>query len=514
MKNNKGFTLVELLAVIVILAIVALVVVPVVMNVIKDARKKSAIESFRGYMDAVEKTIIRDSMKTTSELPSKDSNGCYNLNELNKHIKIKGDKPVIDDDDDKLCIKDNKITSISEVSMHGYALEYKNGKILFNGKYVEDTTIPEITLGSITATKNSITIPYEVQSGASGVTVTCEYGTSESYGNNGTIEDNKCVISGLQGDTKYYFRLNSKTGKKKTASTTGSEFTACEYSTNQKFNFDYTGAKQTFQTKCTGRYKLEVWGAEGGYRSSSASSGKGGYTAGIINLDKNKTLYVYSGGSGNSVTTATSGIYPGGFNGGGYRYAFKGGGGASDIRIGTDSLYARVIVAGGGGSDGASSASYKGGNAGGLTGTRGSFGCGSYGYGGTQNASTYTSLAYIATQGTTNSSSYNAGGFGFGGFGVYRSNGYGGAGGGGWYGGQGTYPDSSADDDGGGGGGSSYVYTSSTASNYPSGCLLNSAHYLESTQMIDGGSSMTSPSGSNETGHTGNGYARITYLGK
>ncbi|MCL2355099.1 MAG: glycine rich domain-containing protein, partial [Oscillospiraceae bacterium] len=45
----------------------------------------------------------------------------------------------------------------------------------------------------------------------------------------------------------------------------------------------------------------------------------------------------------------------GGFNGGGHGGAFSyseptgGGGGASDIRIGTNSLFARVIVAGGGG---------------------------------------------------------------------------------------------------------------------------------------------------------------------
>ena len=50
-------------------------------------------------MDAVEKTIIRDSMKTTSELPSSDSNGCYLMNELNTHIKIKGDMPEADDAD-------------------------------------------------------------------------------------------------------------------------------------------------------------------------------------------------------------------------------------------------------------------------------------------------------------------------------------------------------------------------------------------------------------------------------
>ena len=64
----------------------------------------------------------------------------------------------------------------------------------------------------------------------------------------------------------------------------------------------------------------------------------------------------------------------------------------------------------------------------------------------------------------------------------------------------------------GGGGGSGYVYTESTASNYPSGCKLNSSFYLTNAQTIAGNTSFTSPTGSNETGHSGNGYARITAL--
>lgn len=59
-------------------------------------------------------------------------------------------------------------------------------------------------------------------------------------------------------------------------------------------------------------------------------------------------------------------------------------------------------------------------------------------------------------------------------------------------------------------GGSGYVYTSSTASNYPSGCLLNSSYYLTEAQTIAGNTSFASVSGSTETGHGGNGYARIT----
>jgi hypothetical protein len=76
----------------------------------------------------------------------------------------------------------------------------------------------------------------------------------------------------------------------------------------------------------------------------------------------------------------------------------------------------------------------------------------------------------------------------------------------------GTMPDSSGDDDKGGGGGSGYVYTSSTASSYPSGCLLNSSMYLASASTNAGTTSFTSPTGSSETGHSGNGYVRITVI--
>lgn len=280
-------------------------------------------------------------------------------------------------------------------------------------------------------------------------------------------------------------------------------------SNSDVIDFDYTGAVQSV-TLNAGTYTLECWGAQGGYRSSSSYGGAGGYSIGTLSLSSKTTLYIYVGGSGNSVTSAnSSGYYPGGFNGGGYRNTYKGGGGATDIRIGTDSLYSRVIVAGGGGSDGSSSQS--GGYAGGTSGARGSFGYGSYGYEGNQTA-TYSSLNAIASQGTNNNSSDCAAGFGFGGFGCYSSSGYGGAGGGGWYGGQGTYPDGSGDDDGGGGGGSGYVYTSSTAKNYPQGCLLNSSYYLTDAQTIAGNQAFTSPEGTSETGHSGNGFCRITNM--
>lgn len=282
-------------------------------------------------------------------------------------------------------------------------------------------------------------------------------------------------------------------------------------------NFDYTGAVQSI-TLPAGTYKLQCWGAQGGYRSSSAYGGKGGYSVGTLTLLEKTMLYLYVGGSpgGSTSSVGTTTATKGGFNGGGYRTGYPGGGGASDIRIGSDSLYARVIVAGGGGSCGATSKQgmYGGGETGGSSSENFSGASAYCGKGGTQTYSGYSASYTATTQVTAYTSSTTAyyGGFGFGGYGLYRSNGYGGAGGGGWYGGSGNYPDSSGDDDRGGGGGSGYIYTAATASNYPSGCLLNSNYYLSDAQTIAGNTSFPSTSGGTETGHQGNGYISITVI--
>ena len=290
------------------------------------------------------------------------------------------------------------------------------------------------------------------------------------------------------------------------ASATSTAFVAgppATIKTGDILNYDYTGTAVYIDLP-KGQYKLECWGAEGGYRSSSSYAGKGGYSVGTLTLSKKTRIYIRAGGSGNTGGTS------GGFNGGGKRSTYNGGGGASDIRIEQDSLYARVIVAGGGGSDGATSKQgmYGGGETGGST-TQ-NYGTG--GYGGTQTGVSSSSWQTTAQSSNTTSNSDAYAGFGFGGNGVYYSSGYGGAGGGGWYGGSGSYPDGSNDDDRGGGGGSGYVYTSSTASNYPTGCLLDSTHYLSDASTIAGNTSFTSPTGSSETGHSGNGYVRITAI--
>ena len=277
-------------------------------------------------------------------------------------------------------------------------------------------------------------------------------------------------------------------------------------------NCPYTGDKVSI-TLPAGRYFLECWGAQGGYRSSTEYGGKGGYSKGVLTLEEATDVFLYAGGKGGTNSSASNSVVSGGFNGGGYRYGYCGGGGASDIRIGTDSLYARVIVAGGGGSDGY--AAKGGGAGGGISGQ--TTPASNYGTGGLGGQSTYsgtdtsTTAATQATSGLDASTiSLTYGGFGFGGAGLYVNSGYGGAGGGGWYGGQGTLPNTSGDDDKGGGGGSGFVYTKNTVSSIPIGYLLSGQYYLTQADTKQGTSSFISPNNTTEMGHSGDGYIRIT----
>ena len=116
------------------------------------------------------------------------------------------------------------------------------------------------------------------------------------------------------------------------------------------FEYDYTGSVQTFTAPLSGRYKLEVWGAQGG-----SSGGVGGYSVGTYTLTANQKIYRNIGGAGgNGVNVA------GGYSGGGRGYASTavcaGGGGATHIATISGLLSTLssnkdkiLIVAGGGG---------------------------------------------------------------------------------------------------------------------------------------------------------------------
>lgn len=117
---------------------------------------------------------------------------------------------------------------------------------------------------------------------------------------------------------------------------------------------------------------------------------------------------------------------------------------------------------------------------------------------------------YPGTQSAGGNGNGNDGGFGYGG--NQTTTGYryisGGAGGG-WYGGGTAYSDSSTSYINYTGGGSGFVNTAANASYRPSGYT---GLQLDSGTTTAGNTSHPSTSGGTETGHSGNGYARITVL--
>ena len=210
-------------------------------------------------------------------------------------------------------------------------------------------------------------------------------------------------------------------------------------SQNQSQTFNYTGSVQTWTVPagvCS--LTVECWGAQGW--SGTNQGGLGGYAKATFPVSSGETVSIYVGQQGPAVPANS--YSQNAFNGGGRGYSWNSaseagsGGGASDVRLGGQTLNHRVVVGGGGGGS-TDNSNCTGGHGGGLTG--GSAGCTNYGTstGGTQSAG--------GTGGQNGS-------FGLGGdanSGV--TVGWVGGGGGGWYGGACGFSHQ------GGGGGSSYT---------------------------------------------------------
>jgi len=96
MKKQKGFTLIELLAIIVILAIIAVITVPIILNVIDNAKRGTAQDSAYGYKDAISKYYVTEMFNNNITLNGDytvDSNGVLSNDTERHEILFSGTKP-------------------------------------------------------------------------------------------------------------------------------------------------------------------------------------------------------------------------------------------------------------------------------------------------------------------------------------------------------------------------------------------------------------------------------------
>ena len=207
-EKNKGFTLVELLAVIVILALIALIATTIILNVINDAKKQAAKDSAYGYMDAVEKYIV------SSELEDKSiKDGTYRVEDLNNMgVSVKGSIP----DNGNIEIKNKEVKSY-DIGIDGY--------VVSNGEVKKVSTTKKINNGtavyynpvskekcksseavSTTGTKNGCMKWYVFndKEGNATVNVILDHNTTAIVACNSTVNNSemKEVKIALENDTK------------------------------------------------------------------------------------------------------------------------------------------------------------------------------------------------------------------------------------------------------------------------------------------------------------------------
>ena len=207
-EKNKGFTLVELLAVIVILALIALIATPIILNVINDAKKQAAKDSAYGYMDAVEKYIV------SSELEDKSiKDRTYSVEELNNMgVSVKGSTP----DNGNIEIKNSSVKSY-DIGIDGYVVSngkvekvsttksFKNGTAVYYNP-VSGEKCSESESKSTTGTKSGCMKWYVFndKEGNATVNVILDHNTTAgvAYNSTGSNSEMKEVKIKLEEDTK------------------------------------------------------------------------------------------------------------------------------------------------------------------------------------------------------------------------------------------------------------------------------------------------------------------------
>lgn len=318
-QNNHGFTLAELLAVLVVLALLITIAATNVFPMIAKSKKKAFIN------DA---TILSEAATT----------------------KYLDDKLLGEYKDDVL---NGKYSGIKCYNIKGLI-----------GKYAK--TDNKMLTGSVAVcTKDSCTIP----------------GQSSTFKKTIIwLKGDRYKIGGKQYSTLTTGSMNSIINE---GSNFDSVYMSCgapnEVDTSTEFNFAYTGSEQTFTAPKTGVYNVHVWGAQGGHRPN-AGRGYGGYATGKVRLLEGQILYINVGGQGAQYSGGYNGGGSGRYYNGTWGY---GGGGATSIsfRSGTvaelenDKDAILIVAGGGGGNSGSITSPYTGngygGNGGGSQGTTG-----------------------------------------------------------------------------------------------------------------------------------------------
>ena len=185
--DKKAFTLIELLAVIVILGILALIVTPILINVVKDSNEKSYKLSADGYINAVNDYILSNQLDG-----KKVENGKYNIKNLD--VKISGKAPS----KGNVEIYDEKINN-AQLCYDTYLLKYDGKEVTLTEKGCEKEATVNLAIGEKkydNVTKDDIETEFNISDDISDMTnIVCNNGVTIS------MNDNTLKLSDVYKDT-------------------------------------------------------------------------------------------------------------------------------------------------------------------------------------------------------------------------------------------------------------------------------------------------------------------------
>ena len=209
MKRKNAFTLIELLAVIVVLAIIALIATPIVMNTIKNAKKGAAERTADNYIKQVE-TAVAEAKLENKSVP----NGTYDIDgngnltgaglpDGKLEINMSGNKPT----SGKIKITNGSVDqSSSSMAIGDYSVSYNSTKKTYEATEKGSTTQVEVLCTAKTTATTG-----KIPSGnyAYGDEYTCELGDNdektffvlETNGDNVSLIMNKNIDSNGKGTT-------------------------------------------------------------------------------------------------------------------------------------------------------------------------------------------------------------------------------------------------------------------------------------------------------------------------
>ena len=207
----KGFTLVELLAVIVILAVIALIATPIVLSIINDTKESAVIRSAEMYVGAVENKIMQENMKLGGKLNPKEctvnTDGNVTCDGTPLEIEVNGDKP----DSGLITYDRGRVTGITLSFGERKVVTNASGELVLEGTNQENNTQ---VCKLISGEANEIGSKYECEV-KSGIKYNFYVLSKELDGTtnlimerniceDGTLatEDNRCLVDyNIDGDT-------------------------------------------------------------------------------------------------------------------------------------------------------------------------------------------------------------------------------------------------------------------------------------------------------------------------